>query len=87
MHGLQDLISQGFIKVHRDGTVEPILEEADRNQLKMEIAQSQESSGAVEQIVEGVNKKYDGLLFPRPMRYAPDPERARAGNQLEPHDL
>ena len=45
MHGLQDLISQGFIKVHRDGKVEPILEEADRNQLKMDIAQSQDSAG------------------------------------------
>ena len=40
----------------------------------------------MEQIVEGVNKKYDGLLFSGPMRYQPDPERARAGNQLEPHD-
>ena len=86
MHGLQDLIKQGFIKVHQDGTVEPILEEADRNQLQNDIAQSQDSAGAVGQIVEGVNTKYDGLLFPGPMRYVPDPERARASNQLEPHD-
>ena len=40
MHGLQNLISQGFIKVHRDGTVEPILEEAERNKLQMDFAQS-----------------------------------------------
>ena len=46
----------------------------------MEISQSQDSAGVVEQIVEGVNKKYDGLLFPGPMRFVPDPERARASN-------
>ena len=33
MHGLQDLIQSGFIKVNRDGTVEPILDETERNQL------------------------------------------------------
>ena len=31
MHGLQDIIKQGYIKVHRDGSVQPILEEEDRN--------------------------------------------------------
>ena len=52
----------------------------------MNFANSQNSAEAVEQIVEGVNNKYDGLSFPGPMKYAPDPERARPGNQLERHD-
>ena len=40
MHGLQALIQQGFIKVNRDGTVEPILDEAQRSQLASDYAQT-----------------------------------------------
>jgi len=67
MFGLQGLIQQGFIKVNRDGTVDPILDEAQRNQLAKDYAETHDAKDAINQVISGVNKKYDGLHFPAPM--------------------
>ena len=67
MHGLQSLIQQGFIKVGRDGTVEPILDESERNQLAMNYANTHQAKEAIDNVIGGVNTKYDGLHFPAPM--------------------
>ena len=55
MHGIQDLIQQGFIKVNRDGTVEPIHDEAQRNQLAMNYANTHQAKDAINQVIGGVN--------------------------------
>ena len=55
MHGLQALIREGFIKVNRDGTVEPILDEAQRIQLATNYAQTHDPKEAIQQVIGGVN--------------------------------